>query len=228
MIFSVGLAIVALQATAFATPLASPLDSRASVAFTPPAQGGGSMLDDAGNGLGEPLNVIISGLSSPSVLTDNGFLNYAQSLGFSTECFGVHLGGPQAANLGDGNGFVNQTTELREDYGNEALGTCLESLVGGNHLRMYRQNGPSADTGALFLAVSREQPITQSHDIIPNGYDIGRDELVANATKQTSNAGVTYSATASTITGLLPTGSAGVNHGIALDGNVVLLTVKTL
>jgi hypothetical protein len=70
----------------------------------------------------------------------------------STECLGLHLGGPFSANLGDGNGPVNQTVELREDFGNILLGTCLESAAGGNHLRMFRQNGPTANTGALFLA----------------------------------------------------------------------------
>ncbi|KAI5114719.1 hypothetical protein M0805_006933, partial [Coniferiporia weirii] len=87
------------------------------VAFFNPTDGGGSLLDDAGGGLGEPLNVIISGLSSPDVLTDDGFLNFARSIGFSTECLGIHLGGPQSANLGDGNGAVNQTIELRMDFG---------------------------------------------------------------------------------------------------------------
>lgn len=53
----------------------------------------------------------------------------------SQECFGFHLGAPQSANLGDGNGWVNQTVELRQDYGDIGLGTCLESLIGGNHLR---------------------------------------------------------------------------------------------
>jgi len=40
-----------------------------------------------------------------------------------------------SANLGDGNGPVNQTTELRQDFWNPELGTCEESLIGGNHLR---------------------------------------------------------------------------------------------
>jgi hypothetical protein len=79
--------------------------------------------------------VIISGLSSPAVLTDAGFLNFAEAIGFANECFGLHLGGPQSANLGDGNGWVNQTTELRWDYGSAGVGTCFESLIGGNHLR---------------------------------------------------------------------------------------------
>ncbi|KAG6813665.1 hypothetical protein H0H92_008902 [Tricholoma furcatifolium] len=106
----------------------------------------------AGDGLGEPLNVVISGLSSADVLTDDGIINFAQAIGFSTECLDIHLGGPQSANLGDGNGFVNQTIELRQDYGDATLGTCLESLIGGNHFRVFRQNGTAADSGALFLA----------------------------------------------------------------------------
>ena len=69
----------------------------------------------------------------------------------STECLGQHIGGAQTANLGDGNGDVAQTTELREERFS-ILGTCVESLVGGNHLRMYRQNGINHPTGALFLA----------------------------------------------------------------------------
>jgi hypothetical protein len=68
----------------------------------------------------------------------------------ATECLGLHLGAAQASNLGDGNGNVNQTLELRENY--PGGGTCIESLIGGNHLRMFRQNGSEHDTGALFLA----------------------------------------------------------------------------
>jgi hypothetical protein len=111
--------------------------------------------------------VIISALSSPEVLTDDGFLKFAMALGLyvtrqfacrlltrvacsSTECLGAHLGGYQTANLGDGNGNVNQIMELRENY--PVGGTCEESLIGGNHLRMFRQNGTGHDTGALFLA----------------------------------------------------------------------------
>lgn len=53
----------------------------------------------------------------------------------SQECLGLHLGDPQTANLGDGNGSVNQTVEFRQDFGSDFLGTCLESLIGGNHFR---------------------------------------------------------------------------------------------
>ncbi|KAJ6475223.1 hypothetical protein C8R47DRAFT_1179035 [Mycena vitilis] len=201
--------------------LAAPQAKRA-VAFFDPNANGGSMLDDGGGGTGT-FKVIISGLSSPDVLTDAGFLNFAKAIGFSTECLGIHLGGPQSANLGDGNGFVNQTSELRQDYGDSVLGTCLESLIGGNHLRVFRQNGPSANSGALFLAVSKEENVTEGHTIVP-----GRDLLVANATANPSFGGVSYSASLQQMTGLLPAGSTNVNHGIATDGITSVLTVTIL
>jgi len=137
----------------------------------------------------------------------------------------IHLGAPQSANLGDGNGFVNQTIELRQDYSNAGIGTCLESLIGGNHFRVFRQNGPAANTGALFLAVSQEDDVEKNHNIVPDGYDAGRTLLVSNAVGFRSFGGVTYSTTAENITGLLAPGSAGVNHGIATDGITTLLRV---
>ncbi|TFY82185.1 hypothetical protein EWM64_g1836 [Hericium alpestre] len=210
---------VALLALLFGGSLKSATD------FFNPTDGGGSLLDNAGGGLGEPLNVVVSGLSSPDVLTDDGIVNYARAIGFSTECFGIHLGDPQSANLGDGNGPQNQTIELRQDFGDSDIGTCLESLIGGNHFRVFRQNGPSADSGALFLAVSKEEDVSEGHTIVPDGYDIGRDALVAAAVGSTSFDGVTYSTTARNVTGLIAAGSQGVNHGIAQDGIVTLLTV---
>jgi hypothetical protein len=75
----------------------------------------------------------------------------------STECLDIHLGDLQTANLGDGNGNVTQTMELRSNL--KVGGTCAESLVGGNHLRMFRQNGTSHNTGALFLACVTCSPL---------------------------------------------------------------------
>ncbi|KAL4068515.1 hypothetical protein V8B97DRAFT_2058943 [Scleroderma yunnanense] len=198
------------------------------VPFYNPTLTGGSMLDNAGNGFGEPLNVIISGFSSPAVLTDDGIVNYARAIGFSEECFGIHLGGLMSANLGDGKGWANQTYELRQDYDNAGIGTCLESLIGGNHFRVFPQNGALANSGALFLAVSQEEPITENHDIVPDGYNIGRDNLVAAAVGETSFDGVIYYTTAENVTGLLPPGSEDINHGIAQDGIVTLLTVAIM
>ncbi|CAL1707002.1 unnamed protein product [Somion occarium] len=211
-------------ATAHVTSRSARRDINA-VAFFDPTQGGGSWLDNAGSGGGEPLNVVISGLSSPAVLTDDGVVNFARAIGFSTECFGIHIGDPQSANLGDGNGAVNQTIELRQDFGNADIGTCLESLIGGNHFRVFRQNGPNANSGALFLAVSKEENVTEGHTISEDGYNVGRDALVDAAVGTTSFNGVTYSTTAQRLVNQMPAGATGVNHGIAVDGTVILLTV---
>ncbi|KAI0276126.1 hypothetical protein BGY98DRAFT_1098325 [Russula aff. rugulosa BPL654] len=157
------------------------------VDFVDPTLGGGSLLDhDSGSGLGEPLNVIISGLSSPWVLADGGFVHFANAIGFGIECFGAHLGAPQTANLGDGDGWVNQTIELRNDYGNPDIGSCWESLVGGNHLRLWHQKG----TNALFLAVSSEENVFQGHTIAPNGYNTGRDSFAKSAVELKEYQGV--------------------------------------
>ncbi|KZV97367.1 hypothetical protein EXIGLDRAFT_378971 [Exidia glandulosa HHB12029] len=201
--------------------LAAPA-KRQSVAFIAPNANGGSNLDVAtSDGLGEPLNVIVSALSSAAVLTDDGFLNWLQSINLSTECLGLHLGDPQTANLGDGQGFVDQVQEYREDFGNTDLGTCLESLIGGNHLRMWRQS----TTGALFLAVSHEEDLDEGHTISPDGYNLGRDTLVSSAIAGSSHNGVTYTATVESVSGLLTPGTTGVNHDISQDGIVKVLTV---
>jgi hypothetical protein len=199
------------------------MEKRDGVAYYDPTTRGGSMLINAGDGYGEPMNVIISGLSSPAVLTLHGAINFARAIGFSEECFGLHLGGYMSADLGDGNGWVNQTIELRQDYA--IGGTCLESLIGGNHFRIFVQNGTAADSGALFLAVSREEPLTENHDVVPDGYDIGRNQLVSAAVGKTWFNGVKYHTTARNVTGLLAAGVDGINHGIAQDGIVTLLTV---
>jgi len=218
-----------LQATLEPLVLKQPapeIPSLDGASYFDPRPGGGSLLDhDSGSGLGEPLNVIISGLSSPWVLADGGFVHFANGLGFGKECFGAHLGAPQTANLGDGNGWVNQTIELRNDYGNPDIGTCWESLVGGNHLRYWRQNGPKAHSNALFLAVSEEENVREGHTIAKNGYDGGRDALVKSALKLKKYRGVKYNTVAQNIPGLIPPGSSGINHGIPTDGVVVLLTV---
>jgi hypothetical protein len=96
------------------------------------------------------------------------------------------------ANLGDGNDWKDQCVELRQNYGSRHVGTGLQTLIGGNHLRfllivllslkytlirlyrMWRQNGPKANTGALFLAVSVTEDLHQHHKTAENGYNRGR------------------------------------------------------
>ncbi|KAJ7684749.1 hypothetical protein DFH06DRAFT_17681 [Mycena polygramma] len=207
-------------------PIAAYLTSTAAqaVPYYDPSLTGGSMLTFQK----EPLNIIVSALSSPEALTDRGVVNFGNALGYGDDCLGIHLGGPQAANLGDGNGLVNQTQMMREDYGNAALGTCLETLMGGNHYRVFRQNGAQANSGALFLAASKEDPITQQHNIVPDGYNIGRDQVISEATGGTvSFSGVDYSSTVEWVTGLLPAGADGINHNISIDGRTAVLTISS-
>ena len=93
--------------------------------------------------------------------------------------------------------------------------------------------------------MSQEEDLSEHHTISPNGYDVGRDLLVATATRRrTSFLGVTYETTVQDVTGLLPAGAEGINHGtlnqstysdldltlfiigIGTDGVVKVLTVK--
>jgi hypothetical protein len=47
----------------------------------------------------------------------------------------LHGGPPMTANLGDGDDWKNQKFELRENYGSRHMGTGVQTLIGGNHLR---------------------------------------------------------------------------------------------
>ncbi|KAG8767212.1 hypothetical protein FRC12_006389 [Ceratobasidium sp. 428] len=154
--------------------------------FDDPRANGGSLLTSGfltfPAGLGEPLNVILSAKSDPAVLVDQedrgGLRNYFLSMDFSGECLGQHLGSDQQANLGDGKGAVNETAVMRYNYKDAYVGTCRETVEGGNHFRYWIQKS----TGAVFMAASVELPIEQGHDIVRNGYNLGRDWLVGNLT----------------------------------------------
>jgi len=194
-----------------------------------PAEHGGSMLDLVGNGFREPINVIISGASDQSLMSDQGLLDYSRSIGFSFECLHLHAGGLQHANLGDGQGYKPQLYEYRSIFSPRSpgawIGACWESLAGGNHFRVWRQNGSLANTGAWFLAVSKEEDVTKSHTISTNGYDVGRDLLVHAATKGGTFLGHSWTATVDWKEGLLRPGKQGINHNISIDGRVAILTV---
>ncbi|KIK69788.1 hypothetical protein GYMLUDRAFT_212647 [Collybiopsis luxurians FD-317 M1] len=182
---------------------------------------------------GEPLNVIISGKSDPYVLSESGFSDYARSLGFSSECLGVHVGHIHQANLGDGNERRDEQILARQYYfmgpAGPIFGTCWESLAGGNHFRAWKQNGTQADSGAWFLGVSKEQHAKKNHMIVPNGYNIGRDFVVEQAVSSPTHwNSLWWRAEVEWVEGLLEPGSVGVNHGIEQDGLVAVLTVSRL
>ncbi|KAK4054547.1 hypothetical protein OIV83_001041 [Microbotryomycetes sp. JL201] len=227
---SATLSSVAASASASASkPRTPPVD----IGFYNATAGGGSFLTLARNtgGLGEPLNVVISNTSDPLLMTDAGFIDYMWSVQMSEEFLGQSLGARQAANLGDGNGQLNQTGILRYNFYDIYYGTIRESINGGSHVRFWRQNGSLADTGAWFLAVSVEMSAAENHMIVPNGYDMGRDELVGNATLSNGTISPitnrTFTTEATFLPGYLPANSSrGINHGIPTDGRIAMLTVK--
>ena len=53
----------------------------------------------------------------------------------------------------------NETAVIRYDYGDPSLGTCQETIQGGNHFRYWVQNGPQRNTSAVFMAVSYEHSL---------------------------------------------------------------------
>ncbi|KAF9783305.1 hypothetical protein BJ322DRAFT_145059 [Thelephora terrestris] len=201
-------------------------------------------------GLGEPVNAILSAKSDPQILidqeTNGGLRNYFLSFQFGAECLGQHEGSHQIIDLGDGNGPKNETAVIRYDYGDPSLGTCQETIQGGNHFRYWVQNGPQRNSSAVFMAVSYEHTLQQNHLVILNGYNLGRDWAVGNATNQsqpintstvtngstfqgqTTFNGYTYSTTVRYMSGILQNTSNGVNHagdvappgGNAIDGLV--------
>ncbi|EKM50808.1 uncharacterized protein PHACADRAFT_213676 [Phanerochaete carnosa HHB-10118-sp] len=201
--------------------------------FFPPncsSASGGSWLDGVGStpfSSKEPLNIVISGLSSPAVLTDDGFTNFANSIGFSNGCLGSDAGSIQMANLGDGNGFIPQTLLLCKDYGIPDVGSCLDNLLGDTHFRVFRQNGTGAPTNALFLSVTIEDGTIEGGCTIAfDSYDLGRDQVVLAAVGTTSFAGVTYETTAVTLHKVTLSGTTPINHDIFVDSNTVLLTIE--
>lgn len=189
---------------------------------------GGRMLDFVPPGLyGEPINVIISGLSDPYILTHDGLHKYAKSLGFSEECLGLHDGQLQEADLGDGDGKRPEQFLARQHYF-PVWGTCWESLIGGNHFRAWRQNGSEANSGAWFLAASKERHAGDHHIIDDNGYNRGRDFIVEHAIVGSHFRGRWWKADIEWNLGLLEPGWEGVNHNISQDGRVAILTVNKL
>jgi len=132
---------------------------------------------------------------------------------------------------------INESAVIRWNYGDPILGTCRETIEGGSHFRYWVQNGPSEDSGAVFMAFSYEKPLLDNHDIVINGYNLGRDWAVGNVTSQTSiidtatvsdgstfsgqtqAGGYVYSTSVQYVSGLLPNTSNGINHGSTVGVN---------
>jgi len=203
------------------------INDNTTAGWVDPRKGGGQMLDFTTRRYGEPLNVIISGRSDPRILTMSGLHRYANSIGFAEECLGLHIGNIHQANLGDGQGKIDEQFLARQTYF-PILGTCWQSLVGGHHFRAWHQNGSDANTRAWFLAVSKEMDSGQNHNIVPNGYNIGRDWLVERAVAGSSWHGMWWKAEVEWHEGLLEPGHQHINHNISQDGRTAILTVYRL
>ncbi|BGP55751.1 hypothetical protein JCM8202v2_003358 [Rhodotorula sphaerocarpa] len=228
---SLALAFAAIPvATVTATPVdpapAAALDKRGATwenGYYNPTSNGGQWLTFARDtyppGLGEPINVVVSADSDGVLMFDEGFLDWSQSIQFSGSCLGQSQGARQAANLGDGNG----TRKPRNARTDSAQG----------HYRVWRQNGTQANSGAWFLAASREKNLTFQHDITPNGYDEGRDDVVrraiaAGGTKSPLT-NRTFTATVQNASGpgyYADVTTSQINHGVPIDGVVAVLTVR--
>ncbi|KAH9179349.1 hypothetical protein EDB89DRAFT_2063438 [Lactarius sanguifluus] len=168
---------------------------------------------------------------SPSALLapiDSGFFccRTAGPSDTPNECLGLHIGNIHKADLGDGNGRTPELYLARQAYF-PVWGTCWESIAGGHHFRAWRQNGTHADSGAWFIGASKEEHSQKRHKIVTNGYNLGRDWFVESAVVGSHQKGrnVWWGAEVEWRTGLLEPGSNGVNHGIAQDGRVAVLTV---
>ncbi|KAH9936521.1 uncharacterized protein B0H18DRAFT_974214 [Fomitopsis serialis] len=188
---------------------------------------GGRLLDFTTKRLGEPLNVIISALSDPFILTESGLHTYAKSIGFSKECLGLHYGHVHDADLGDGLGRKPEQLLYRQDYF-PVIGTCWESVRGGHHFRAWKQNGTIADSGAWFLGASLEKDSSKNHLIEDDGYNLGRNYIVEQAIAGSHWSGMWWKGDVEWRRGLLEKGSRGVNHDIEQDGLVAILTVVRL
>lgn len=137
------------------------------------------------------------------------------------------MGSLHEADLGDGNQRKAQQYLARQSFF-PVLGTCWESLAGGHHFRAWKQNGTLANSGAWFLGASKELDSRHHHQIVPDGYNIGRDWIVLRATHGSSWRGVHWKADVEWRDDLLQSGNDGVNHGIAQDGRVAILTVNRI
>ncbi|KAF8073977.1 hypothetical protein FPV67DRAFT_1480054 [Lyophyllum atratum] len=225
-LFIVGFLLLNAAASPMQQAVLSSESNRAEITgWLDPRLNGGRFLDFATPTHGEPLNVILSGLSDPFILTEDGLHEYAKSIGFSEECLGLHYGQLHDADLGDGDGRKIEQYLARQYYF-PVWGTCWESLAGGNHFRAWKQNGTQANSGAWFLGVSKEENSRKHHKIVPNGYNLGRDWLVDRAISGGRWKGKWWKADVEWRTDLLTPGNDGVNHGIPQDGRVAVLTVR--
>lgn len=133
------------------------------------------------------------------------------------------------ADLHDGRGMQPEVGLKRWTFEDDYLGTCIQTFDGGLHFRYFVQNISQVTResagGAIFLAVSEEHDLTKNHDIVFDGYNLGRDYLVGNLTQQQIQ---TKSSVSNSSTGGLDRVTA-IDPSIEYQGNKVFegITYRT-
>jgi hypothetical protein len=131
--------------------------------------------------------------------------------------------GPEYANvqpLGQGHSVV-QAYSMRIGGRNSELGSGI------NHFRLYEQQTlPGNNQGAYFISASRENfdldvadPPQSYHDVAANGYNLGRDDLLADIKTAAKEQGWRVQVEE------YPTGAGTGSNGIRYDGNVYVVTL---
>lgn len=187
----------------------------------------GNDRSNPGYGSYEPINVIISGNSSFDLV------RYLGAVGWY-DCFDSDL----QANVQPGGRYGNQIAELRS-------GGCQEFFLGGNHLRVWRQN-LSGGHYDYFMAVSEEHDCWSRgrvwHCIDPvgwnggaGGFNQGRNDFVGDMRNLASQGRFGFNSISVEQPGLYRAGSGkdpGSSNGgngwdyVPHDGHVAVITVR--
>ncbi|KAI3481464.1 hypothetical protein L1887_56011 [Cichorium endivia] len=128
------------------------------------------------SGLGEPLNVIVSGQSDSGVLSQDGFEEFSRALYFSPgSCLNISQGGYQ-----DRPTWAMATEPSRRPTSCATTSSRATAAPVSSRSRAATisatgsRTAPPANSGAIFIAASVELNATLNHAIAPNGYDDGR------------------------------------------------------
>ena len=131
--------------------------------------------------------MIISNKSDHSLLSEDGMSTYLGSLGYeSGPCqAGDRVVGDQA-NVGNGKDTIMSTVFTWHSP------RC--DLVQNPSLRLnyWTQTDLSKHQGAHFIAAAVVLPNKDGDQVVKNGYDLGRDEFVAQATVNNTNTPVAH------------------------------------
>lgn len=153
------------------------------------------------------------------------YASWANSLNFG---FGYFPRRSEAANVGDGEGFQYPSRIF------QWINSTWSGEHGGTALGCYVQNGTKLATGAVFISAAIMKPSSEQYTVEDNGFDLARDYLVGNATKNDNTTDPETKAVFGTkLLGYDKTMLQGLSENnftqnIGTDGRVAILEVKVL